>query len=334
MKKVLFIGNFLSQKSGTMGAIEKLIPHFSSIGIQAITASRIQNKYLRLAQMGFYTLFFRYSIVHIDIYSGNAFKYAALCSKLARLRGKTIIINLRGGMLPELYEKAPKKVNDLFKKADYIITPSLFLQDYFRSKDFKIEYIPNGIDLQRFPYSRKKVKSHSLLWVRAFSDIYCPEIAIETLLLLKKQFPAITLTMIGPDKGKLSSIKLLIDKYNLSTSVSITGAIPNDELYNYYQNHSVFLNTTTYESFGVCVAEAASCGIPIVTNNVGEIPFLWKNEISACLVGNNNPEMYAKHISRIFTDSDFVTQLKENARKEVEKFDRKSIIEQWLKLLR
>jgi glycosyltransferase involved in cell wall biosynthesis len=334
MSKILFIGSFLSKHQGTVGISESISVDLRSNGLQVILSSNKKNKYLRLLEIIFSSFFGSYNQVHIDVFSGASFRIVEIASKIARFRGKKIILTLHGGMLPELYKKNNQKVNKVFKRAHILSTPSLYLQAFFNQNGFEVNYLPNSINLAQFPYNGQLISNYRMLWVRAFSDIYCPEIAIETLLLLKKQFPAITLTMIGPDKGKLSSIKLLIDKYKLSTSVFITGAIPNDELYNYYQNHSVFLNTTTYESFGVCLAEAASCGIPIVTNNVGEIPFLWKNEISACLVDYNNPQMYAKHISRIFTNSDFVTQLKENARKEVEKFDRKSIIEQWLKLLR
>jgi glycosyltransferase involved in cell wall biosynthesis len=62
----------------------------------------------------------------------------------------------------------------------------------------------------------------------------------------------------------------------LLEKITFTGPINNTELPAYYSSHSVFLNTTSYESFGMAVLEAAACGIPTVSTPVGEIPLLWK----------------------------------------------------------
>jgi len=332
MIKVLFIGNYLSKHYGTNGPIEKLAPHCPSIGVNAILASGIQNKYLRLVHMCLYTLFCNYKLIHIDVYSGAAFRYALFCSKLSKFRKKTVIINLHGGMLTELFEKDPNRINKLFENSDHILTPSLFLQDYFQKQNFKVHYLPNAIDFLRFPFKRDKVKPYSLLWVRAFDSIYSPEVAINSLLEVKKEFPSTSLTMIGPDKGKRSDIEYLIKKNNLQDSVTLTGAIPNTELFKYYQTHQVFLNTTQYESFGVCITEAASCGIPIISNNVGEISFLWENETNCLLVEKNSIEEFSKYIKRVFNESELNIKLSEKAKFNIEKFKLPKIILKWKEL--
>ena len=73
---------------------------------------------------------------------------------------------------------------------------------------------------------------------------------------------------------------------NLSNNIKILGPISNKKLSYYYQRHNVFINTTSYESFGTALIEAASCGIPIVSTNVGEIPLNWTNEKDILLVEN------------------------------------------------
>ena len=332
MIKVLFIGNYLSKHSGTIGPIEKLAPYLSSIGIDAILASSIQNKYLRLAHMIFCTLFFRYKLIHIDVYSGIAFRYALYCSFLSKFRRKRVVINLHGGMLTEFFEKDPNRINKLFENSDHILTPSLFLQDYFQKQNFKVHYLPNAIDFLRFPFKRDKVKPYSLLWVRAFNSIYSPEVAINSLIEVKKEFPSTSLTMIGPDKGKRADIEYLINKNNLQDSVTLTGAIPNTELFKYYQTHQVFLNTTQYESFGVCITEAASCGIPIISNNVGEISFLWENETNCLLVEKNSIEEFSKYIKRVFNEPELSIKLSKKAKINIEKFKLPKIILKWKEL--
>lgn len=332
MIKALFIGNFLSNHSGTKGAVEKLAPNFESIEIDAKLVSSINNKYFRLIHMILASLFFSYKIIHIDIYSGDAFKYAELCANIARFSKKKILLNLRGGMLKELHEKHPNRINKLFGNADHILTPSLFLKDYFQKHNLKVHYLPNAIDFLRFPFKRDRVKPYSLLWVRAFNSIYSPEVAIKSLLEVKKEFPDTSLTMVGPDKGTRAEIECIINKNNLQDSVTLTGAIPNTALFEYYQTHQVFLNTTQYESFGVCIAEAASCGIPIISNNVGEIPFLWRNETNCFLVENNSIEEFSKYIKRVFNESELSIKLSEKAKINIEKFKLPKIILKWKEL--
>ena len=144
--------------------------------------------------------------------------------------------------------------------------------------------MPNSIDLEKFPFKRDTVKKHSLLWVRAFTNIYNPEIPVRILHELRKLFPDVYLTMVGPDKGTLREVEALINRLDLEDHINITGPIPNEELRKYYQSHSVYLNTTSFESFGVAVLEAASCGMPIVSNSVGEIPLIWEDGKNILLV--------------------------------------------------
>src|SRR5690606_28294620 len=143
-------------------------------------------------------------------------------------------------------------------------------------------YLPNTIDLTRFPYAKIEIGVHSprLLWVRAFADIYNPVLASRVLKTVLQYFPNALLTMIGPDKGVLSEVKSVVRDLGISSHVNFLLPIYNSLLYKYFHTHHVYLNTTGYESFGVAVLEAACCGLPVDSFDVGEIPYLWQNEES------------------------------------------------------
>jgi glycosyltransferase involved in cell wall biosynthesis len=139
--------------------------------------------------------------------------------------------------------------------------------------------------------------------------------------------------MIGPDKGLLAETKILIEKLNLSNFVEITGKVANSELWKYYTSHSIYLNTTNTESFGVAVMEAASCGIPIVTTSVGELSYLWQNEENAMLVDSFNENDFAEKVIQVFEDKNLILKLKSNARAKAESFDWENVKSQWFSLL-
>ena len=140
-----------------------------------------------------------------------------------------------------------------------------------------VNYLPNPISLINFKYDRSNVTDNSILWVRAFDEIYNPKDAIYTLAYLEKKISNVSLTMIGPDKGLLNEVVKLIDDLNLKEKVKILGPIPNEELFNYFHSHTVLLNTTSYESFGQALLESAACGCPIVSNDVGEVSYIWED---------------------------------------------------------
>lgn len=272
----------------------------------------------------------RFAIVHIDVYSTRAFWYAEITSLISRARGVPTVLTLHGGMLSEKHNTEPHRVERLLQSATVIQSPSQFLTDYFRQQGIKVNYMPNFIDLERFPYKRDEVKPWSLLWVRAFSVIYQPEMAVQTLASLARDYPEVTLTMIGPDKGKEIATRQLAQKLGVFDRIKFVGRVSNESLYEYYNSHSVFLNTTHYESFGVAVLEAASCGIPIVSTNVGEIPWIWSDNENILLVDNFDSSEMSQKVAILFNSQSVAGSLSENARLKAQSFEWANIKPKWL----
>ena len=334
MRNYLFVGSFLSKQTGSKSISEKLKRDLQEESINIILVSKFKNKFFRLSEILIGVLFYSYEKIHIDTFSGTAFRIAELATFFGKLRKKKIIITLRGGALPEHYENGNKqRVKKLFKKVDIVLSPSRYLQDFFKKNDLKIVYLPNSINIKSFPFDRTKIMPFSLLWVRAFTEIYNPDLAVKTLYEVKKEFPLARLTMIGPDKGLLTDVMQLIKKLNLLDSIDVLGPVNNDQLYKYYQTHSVFLNTTSYESYGVAVMEAASCGIPIISTSVGELPFLWEDNENILLIEKIEEQIMANAVSRLLTSNDLCFKLSKNAKLNSENYDWKNIYLKWLKLL-
>lgn len=331
-QRPLFIGNFLSKHFGTTSVSESIVQDFLSKGIDVSFASSKKNKLVRLLDIVFAICFRSYSIIHVDVYSGSYFRIVSWTVFLAKVRRRNVILTLHGGKLPELFETNRKKVSNVLTNADRINSPSHYIKHYFENQGYQVNYLPNSVDLERFRFQEKIVQNHTVLWVRAFNKIYSPETAVNALFLLKKSFPDARLTMVGPDKGELHQVIELISKLGLEESVTIAGAVPNDQLSKYFYEHAVFINTTTYESFGVSVVEAAASGIPIVSNKVGELPFIWKDGKNILFVNENNPQAFSNTISELWKNPELMKDLKINARKQAESFDRKEILQTWIRI--
>ncbi len=333
MNKILYIGNFLSKTHGTIGPAVSLIEHFSRSGHIVNSASSKRNKVLRIFEMCQKALSCSYNIIIIDVYSTSALSFAEICSFIAKLRNKKIILTLQGGGLPDVYKIKSSRVDTLLQRATVITSPSMYLQQFFKYYGFNVVYIPNTIDLDKFPFVKERPHNHSILWVRAFTKIYNPDIAVRVLSLVKKDYPDATMTMVGPDKGNKKEVESLISNLNLQGSIQLTGKIPNEKLFKYYDTHDVYLNTTSFESFGVAVLESASCGTPIVSTAVGEIPLMWKDNENILLSNSISDRELAEKICSLFADRDLYNTIQDKARQKAREFSWEHVENLWNNVL-
>ena len=74
-------------------------------------------------------------------------------------------------------------------------------------------------------------------------------------------------------------------------------------------------------------------GLPVVSTNVGGIPYLIDHDIDGILVDVNNVTEMKKAILSLKNDEGFRSKLVTNARLKVEKFDWDLVKSKWLELL-
>lgn len=109
--------------------------------------------------------------------------------------------------------------------------------------------------------------------------------------------PNVRFVLVGRDTATApngASFKEYIIKslqtYNSSDNVMFIDFLPEDELIRLYSACDVFASPSLYESFGLVVLEAMSCGKPVVATPVGVVPELAINNlrgISIVPIGDN-----------------------------------------------
>ncbi|MCA0131964.1 glycosyltransferase family 4 protein [Winogradskyella alexanderae] len=334
MTNVLYVGNALSKKGRTQTTIDTLgynLKEFCNVRI----VSKKRNKILRLIDMVWAV--FRYrtktDFVLIDTYSTMNFYYALVVSQCCRLLNKNYITILHGGNLENRLKNNPKICQLIFNNAFKLVTPSLFLKTIFENYNYtNLVYIPNSIEIENYTFQRHKIENINLLWVRSFSSIYNPKLAVDVLVDLKNKGHDATLTMIGPEvDGSLEKVKSYAT--HKKVDVEFTGKLEKSEWIKKSKNKNVFINTTNIDNTPISVIEAMALGLPVVSTNVGGLPFLVQDGKEGLLVEPNNSEAMSHAILKLFQNEEFVTLLTENARKKVEDFDWTLIKLKWQLLL-
>lgn len=335
MKRILYIGNNLRSKNSNVSSIQILGGLMEQEGFEVFFASGKLNKILRLLDM--ILCFFKYrnkvDYVIIDTYSTLNFYYTFIISQLCRLYNKKYIPNLNGGNLPARLDKSPLLSALIFKHSYLNVSPSYYLKDAFYNHDYKnVKYIPNTIEIKNYDFQLRKFDKIKMLWVRSFSQIYNPQLAVRIQRKLIDLGFSTELCMVGPDSdGSLAKVKHLAKQLNVD--VKFTGKLSKNEWAELASDYNIFINTTNFDNTPVSVIEAMALGLPVVSTNVGGIPYLIVDHKEGVLVKKNNLDGMVQAILNIAFDQKFANKITQNARKKVEQFDWQVVKKAWFEVL-
>lgn len=334
--KLLYIGNKLSKKGFNLTYIETLGKLLEQEGYSIVYASDKKNQLYRMLDMVYTTLISIKNIdyVIIDTYSTFSFYYALLISGICKLFNKKYITILHGGNLPKRLDKNPRLSDFIFKKAYCLIVPSHYLLQAFKTKYPKnLVYIQNVLEIEKYPFTSREFEVPKLLWVRSFSNIYNPKMAIKVFAALKKDFPKAELCMVGPDKENLIQKCKNYAKL-LHVSVDFKGKMEKQDWIELSKGYNVFINTTHFDNTPISVIEAMALGLPVVSTNVGGIPYLLENNVNALLVNDSDSDAMVTAIKEIFSNQDLSNSMIKSARLLVESFDWQIVKEKWFEILK
>ena len=261
------------------------------------------------------------------------FYYALFVSQLCRILNLKYIPSLNGGNLPKRLQENPFLCKLIFNHAYKNVSPSLFLKEAFESYGYtNINYIPNTIELEHYPFKKRSFDRANLFWLRSFSDIYNPLLAIKILKALQDDGIESSLCMVGPDSdGTLKKAKKLANQ--LDVDVQFPGKLSKPEWVKLAQDYNIFINTTNFDNMPVSVIEGMALGMVIVSTNVGGMPYLIKNGDNGILLEPNKSELFVNAIKDIMGNPDATENLIKNARHKVEEFDWDVVKQLWFKTL-
>ncbi|MEP2934965.1 MAG: glycosyltransferase family 4 protein [Gilvibacter sp.] len=331
-KSLLYIGNDLRRDTSNPTYMAGLSVALRDAGYFVKTASSKSNKILRLWDMcsTVYKLRRKVDFVLIDTYSTQNFYYAYCVGVLCRWFKIAYIPILHGGNLPKRLNTSPRMSKQLFGKAYQNISPSEYLMAAFHTAGFtNVNCIPNAIEIAAFPFtSRESLNPLKILWMRSFKDIYNPLLALETLRLLVKNHPEVTMTMAGPvGDDSLELCKKYAEVHKLP--VTFMGKLTRIEWAKLASDYNLFLNTSRFDNMPLSFLEAMALGLPIVSTNVGGIPYFVHDEQDAILVHAQEPEAVSTAIINLANSIGLAARISQNGRVKALAHDWLPIMEQW-----
>jgi glycosyltransferase involved in cell wall biosynthesis len=272
-------------------------------------------------------------VIHLLANSGWAWHlYAAPAVWIARFRNVPIIVNYRGGDAAGFLGTAPFWVKCTLRCADSRIVPSGFLNQVFAREGIDTQIIPNVVDLDRFrPYARNDTTRTHVVVTRNLEPIYDIETAMRAFALLCTRVPnaALTIAGEGPERARLEA---LAGQLGFEGRVFFAGRLDRDRVMELYRGADLMLNPSTVDNMPNSILEAYAAGVPVVSTNVGGIPYIARDGESALLVSARDPQAMAEAAYRVVADRGLATRLVEQGLRESRRYAWSEIRGQWMGL--
>ncbi len=271
-------------------------------------------------------------IVHI-LGASNEYFFLTVVPTIvyAKIFNKKTVLNYRGGELETFLQKWSFIALPVMKCVDVIVVPSLFLKNIFIRNGFSdVKVIPNIADLTLFPFKERKVVRPRLIITRHLEVLYNIPCAIKAFKLVKEAYPDARMKIVGSGSQE-EHIKKLAADLSLK-DVGFLGSIPHEDLPAYYNESDILINSSDADNFPGSILEAFACGLPVVTTNVGGIPYMVRDGETGLLSEINDSEGLAKRIIRLLDNPDLAHRLSLNGYLESQKYSWNKIGPEIIKL--
>lgn len=247
----------------------------------------------------------RANIVHVMANSGWSWHLFAMPAiRIAALRGTPVVVNYRGGEAGPFLDKAAASVRATLRHSAGLLLPSGFLLEVFGRHGMQGRVVPNIIDLVRFhpaEHYPPNPQAPHIVVARNLEPIYGIDVALRAFAAVAAKLPAARLSVAG--SGPLrDELEQLATTLGVADRVRFTGRLDRDQMAALYREADLSLNPSHVDNMPNSVLESLASGVPVVSTDVGGVPFIVEHGRTALLVPANDAEAMGAAALQILTD--------------------------------
>jgi L-malate glycosyltransferase len=271
-------------------------------------------------------------VVHVFSASYCSFLLAPLPAVVvAKLLGKPVVMNYRSGEAPDHLRRSAVARATL-QRVDRNAVPSRFLHDVFARFGIASEIIPNIVDAGRFAFRRRDTVRPRLLSTRNFETLYNLPCTLRSFRIVQDRYADATLTLVGSGSQE-PNLRRLAGELGLQ-HVTFAGRVAPENIWRYYADADIYLQTPDIDNMPSSVLEAFSSGCPVVSTNAGGVPAILTDEQHGLLVERGDHAAAADRILRLVEHPELVERLTANAHRSCEQYRWEPVRAKWLSLYR
>ena len=261
-------------------------------------------------------------ILHIMANSGWSWHLcAAPAIWIAHWRGVPVVVNYRGGEAGTFLARSERTVRRTLRLSAALIVPSGFLKEVFAGHGLPAGIVPNIIDLERFHPARdgERPATRHLVVARNLEPIYDVPTSLRAFALIRESLPDVRLTVAGSGPER-AALEALCRELRIEGSVQFCGTRDRDEMAALYRSATVVLNPSLVDNMPNSVLEAMASGVPVVSTNVGGVPFILRENVTGLMVPAGNPQAMASAVLRLLGNPELAGRLAAAALLDVQQY--------------
>jgi glycosyltransferase involved in cell wall biosynthesis len=166
---------------------------------------------------------------------------------------------------------------------------------------------------------------------RNLEAIYDVGTALRAFALIAARRPDATLTIAGEGPAE-AQLRALAAQLEVSSRVAFCGRLDRPAMAALYRSADLMLNPSTVDNMPNSILEAYAAGVPVVSTDVGGIPYIARNEESALLVPPGDPAAMANAACRVLDDPSLAARLIEHGSAEASRYAWREVGPLWMQL--
>ncbi|QHN06097.1 glycosyltransferase family 4 protein [Methanothermobacter sp. THM-1] len=196
-------------------------------------------------------------------------------------------------------------------------TASALMELYGRSPE-GIHIIPNGVDLELID-STLPATGDYIIFVGRLAPHKHVDHLIEVFRSLSSDFPGLKLEIIG-DGVERTRLKGMVDEYGIGARVSFHHSLSYREVISLIKGAKVLVLPSTREGFGMVLAEANACSVPVVAYRSGGVVEVINDGENGFLVEPCDRDSLKEKIRLILKNDDIRVNMGKKGRERIEKY--------------
>jgi glycosyltransferase involved in cell wall biosynthesis len=158
----------------------------------------------------------------------------------------------------------------ILEKADKVMVVSNHLKNEILTSKIKprdIEVTYNPVNTGLFCIKPGRIREKKIVFAGRLDNFKGGFRTVKAFSIIAEKLPGWTLTIIGDGEDKKSIEEFISEKPELVNRIFLTGQISKEEIADSFNSSSFFVFPSLHESFGLVIAEAMACGLPVIVGD-------------------------------------------------------------------
>jgi glycosyltransferase involved in cell wall biosynthesis len=255
------------------------------------------------------------SLVIIGAYAGF-FTFNLFTLIAARLYGVPSVALMKSGLFEGFADRFRLIIRLVMRLTTGVWVTGEYLKSVLDKVGLKSDIVPDLIDPNLLPEWEGEPENVPVLLIpRHLYSIYRVDHAIRAFAEVQKRYPSAELHIAGDgeDRARLERLAAALTRGN----VFFHGWIGRESLNRLFRRSTLLVNTNLVDNYPNAVLEAMIIGVPVVSYNVGGVPYLIRDKITGFLVPSGDIKSLVDTIIYAIEEHEVYDNVSRNAKEKV-----------------